>query len=742
MVKKDFVPELLAPAGSPACALAAFEAGADAVYAGLAKFNARERGENFTPDMMGKVIDYAHARGKKVYVTLNTLVKEQELPEVVQTLALLQDLAPDALLVQDLGVLRIAREYFPQLELHASTQMGFHNSAGLQVASELGVKRVVLERQVTMKELADIRKSTPLELECFVHGALCCSLSGACYFSSFLGGASGNRGKCKQPCRRRYFSRDGNGFFFSPQDLCGIELLAQFRKMGIESLKIEGRLRQPDYVAAAVSAYRLLLDLPQEKMAEHLGEARNILSHAYGRRWSHGFYTAESTANLIRPDAFGASGLRCGTVESIQDNGFGFTANCRVGLGDRLRVQPPSGDEGVAVTLTKIFVENRPAARAKAGQRIFICCDKPVPMGGSVFKIGESVEDFSRRLAALPERKKRLDLALTVSGSKISVKCLNAPLKEFVQSVSLAPAVKSAVSAEQLQREFAHADSPDFALGNFTAEIDGKYFLPAAELKIIRRGFWKHVADSLVPAQVIGDSGIAMEKFRRDYLKVQPAKLPEKSVETVALSYNGAEPANRRARRADNVFELNRFSGEAVLPEFCAESKLPALRKAIESAISRGVKRFRVTSLYGFALFEGLGNMEIVTSFPLPAANSMAVQEIARLGAIQATCHIELEKTSIENMRDKSILPLEVYRLGRPALLVSRAAVPKTGFFHDKKGNEFESVHDRFSNLTRVYPKAVVSVPRVPGCADFYDLRNANWKAPENTTFNFDGNWE
>ena len=153
-------PELLAPAGTPSAALAALESGADAVYAGLSRFNARERGENFTPDAMGKIIEHFHRHGKKVYVTFNTLLKEEELSAAFEQLALLNSLQPDALLVQDLGVIRMVREYFPKLNLHSSTQMGFHNSAGLAVAEKLGVSRVVLERQVTMEELALIRKKT------------------------------------------------------------------------------------------------------------------------------------------------------------------------------------------------------------------------------------------------------------------------------------------------------------------------------------------------------------------------------------------------------------------------------------------------------------------------------------------------------------------------------------------------------------------------------------------------------
>lgn len=197
---------------------------------------------------------------------------------MAEYLAQLSEIAPDALLVQDLGIIRMAREYFPSLTLHASTQMGFQNSAGLKIAKELGVTRVVLERQMTIEEIAEVKKSTDLELEVFIHGALCASLSGQCLFSSYLGGYSGNRGKCKQPCRRRYFSKNGNGFFFSPQDLCSIDMLPRLREIGVASLKIEGRLKQPDYVKQTVGAYRMLLDAPPEEFPKRIGEARNMLS--------------------------------------------------------------------------------------------------------------------------------------------------------------------------------------------------------------------------------------------------------------------------------------------------------------------------------------------------------------------------------------------------------------------------------------------------------------------------------
>ena len=213
-------PELLAPAGNIVSALTAFDAGADAVYAGMKRFNARERTENFTSDEMSKLLTYAHSIGKKVYVTFNTLIKESEIVEAAEVLSELAVLKPDAVIIQDLGVLLLIREFFPSLTVHASTQMGIHNIEGVRTAASAGINRVILERQVTIPELDKIVSASPIDIEVFIHGAICCSLSGKCLFSSWHGGWSGNRGKCKQPCRYNYFKGGDEGYFFSTRDLC------------------------------------------------------------------------------------------------------------------------------------------------------------------------------------------------------------------------------------------------------------------------------------------------------------------------------------------------------------------------------------------------------------------------------------------------------------------------------------------------------------------------------------------
>ncbi len=740
MTKTRKIPELLAPAGTPASALAAFDAGADAIYAGLGKFNARERGENFDAETLSRVVDYAHKLHKKVYVTLNTLIKEPELPEVVEMLASLNEIAPDALLVQDLGVLRTAREYFPDLELHGSTQMGFHNSAGMSMAEKLGLKRVVLERQVTMDELRQIKAKTPLEIEVFIHGALCCSLSGCCLFSSYMGGYSGNRGKCKQPCRRRYYSKDGNGFFFSPQDLAALELIPELCDIGVDSLKIEGRLRQPDYVTAAVSAYRMMLDAPADEFADRLGAAREMLSRTCGRKWSTGFYRKDSFGELIKHDAIGATGIRCGTVEAVAEGGFGFTATRRIGLGDRLRIQPLGGDDGPAVSLTKIFVENQPAKRAKAGERVFVCCDKIIPERGVIFKIGESFGDYSARVAALPPKRLRIDLDIKLEQDKITVTSPNTILPEWSYPLDLQNADRRPADADQLKKEFASADSDKFELCRCSVDISGSFFLPAAVLKELRRNFWREAKQTLANGGIIDGSGVALEQFRRDYINIKPEyTLPEKLIETVAIKSRGAEPGNRNAIRAVNVFDAGKDTGEAVLPEFISEERLNSLAKAVENAYKLGVRRFRVTSLYGFALLEKYDDITISASYPLPVCNSLAAVELKTLGADKIMAHIELEKAAVESLVEKSVLPVELYRHGRPALLTTRAQLPVEGAVHDNRRQEFEVRRDAKSGLTRIFARPVFSVPRMEGVYDFYDLTNSTWRVPEAVTFNFEG---
>lgn len=741
MKKSNPVPELLAPAGNALCALAAFDAGADAVYCGLGKFNARERSENFTPETMGKLIAYAHSIKRKVYVTFNTVIKENELPEVAENLALLAALEPDALIVQDLGVARMIREYFPELTLHASTQMGFHNSTGIAFAKKMGAERVILERQMTMDELRAVREKNPdTELEVFIHGALCCSLSGQCLFSSYLGGYSGNRGFCKQPCRRRYFSNRGNGFFFSPQDLETLELIPELRKTGIDSLKIEGRLRQGDYVYNTVKAYRMVLDAPESTPSnELLGEARSLLSKSCGRKWSKGFFFEDSMQNLIIHDNIGSAGMLAGSVSKTAPNGFVCTVRKKIHIGDRIRIQPPSGDDGPALTLTKMFVNNESVRKAMPNDEVFICFDREVPPRGIIYKIGESYPDHSARFEKLPPQKKRVDLELKLSRSHFSAQVLNSAVKcSYEEDIELSEAQKQPLTAEKLISEFSAADSDCFALGKCRIELEDGLFVPSAILKELRRSVWAEIKGSISPDDLFKPGAEGLGKFALDYRKMSVFSYGDAIVpETVAVKPNGAIPGNPKARTATSVFDVNKSTYQAILPEFTPEFRLDGLKKAIANAYKLGIRSFRVQSLFEFELLKEYKDIDIVAADPIPICNSIAVNELQKYSTTSFQAHAELDKKALENLRDHAVMPMEVYRLGRIPLLVTRAVIPTEGNIKDTRTNEFSIRFDKRSLLTRIYPLKVISIPHLAGTADFYDITNANWKNAEETTFNY-----
>ena len=263
--------EVLAPAGGPEALRAAVFAGADAVYLGGPAFGARANAKNFSREELAEAVAFCHGRGVRVHVTVNTLLKENELPEALEFVKYLCSLPVDAVLVQDMGLFDALRQRAPELPLHASTQMSLHTPAGVKLLWELGASRAVLAREMSLEEIREVHESCPIELESFVHGALCMSVSGQCAFSALLGGRSGNRGLCAQPCRLPFSAPGGTGHDLSLKDLSFVREIGQLKQAGVCSAKIEGRMKRPEYVAAAVSACRRAADgeqVPQKLLSD------------------------------------------------------------------------------------------------------------------------------------------------------------------------------------------------------------------------------------------------------------------------------------------------------------------------------------------------------------------------------------------------------------------------------------------------------------------------------------------
>ncbi|HAN77425.1 MAG TPA: hypothetical protein DCQ31_06450 [Bacteroidales bacterium] len=336
-------PELLVPVGSREKFWAAIEAGADAVYLGLKNFNARERAANFSYAEIESVIDKAHKKNVKVYITLNTVIKNEELPKLLDTLYFLNEVMPDAVIIQDWGVFKLVSEFFPDLKLHASTQMANHNSLGVQFAANLGIGRVVLARELTLHELLNIRKKTTAELEIFIHGALCYSFSGMCHFSSFITGEGANRGKCTQPCRREYTQDKDKAFVFNLKDNKQLDKIHFFKQIGIDSLKIEGRLKSAEYVYKVAKAYKIAITEP-----ERMAEAEILANEDFGREKTDYFFGKTLKVAIGQNSNVGKL---IGSVSKVTRNGFTVSTDANIQKTWRLRIHNLKTDTQQSITV-------------------------------------------------------------------------------------------------------------------------------------------------------------------------------------------------------------------------------------------------------------------------------------------------------------------------------------------------------------------------------------------------------
>lgn len=367
--------ELLAPAGSKEAFVAAIRGGADSVYVGIKSFNARVHAKNLSFHDLEALLDYAHGRGRKVYVAFNTLLKHSEMDEAAAALETLEELGPDAIIVQDMGIARLARERFPGLELHASTQAAVHNSQGVAVMAAMGFKRVILARELSFSELKLIAARSKVGLEVFCHGALCFCVSGMCLFSSAIGGQSGNRGRCTQPCRRIWRTGRERGYLFSPRDLRLAEQVPKLRSAGVAALKIEGRMRSSDYVHRVVRAYRTLIDAKKADFPKALEEARALLDADYARAKSTALFSGRDP-RLFGPSEAQCLGLRIGEVLEARQERLSVDVSRPLARGDRLRISDPAGDRTAAIKV-KAF--------KRSGRR------HDLPYAGPAFKPGSPV---------------------------------------------------------------------------------------------------------------------------------------------------------------------------------------------------------------------------------------------------------------------------------------------------------------------------------------------------------------
>jgi len=522
--------ELLAPAGSPDAGFAAFHYGADAIYLGLKKFSARAEAENFSLEEVDTVTAFAHALTprRRVFVTVNTLILQHEREEMVEALGALSDIGIDAIILQDLGVYGVARSHFPELELHASTQLAVHNRAGAEALRQMGFTRVVLARELTYEEIRDITASAGIETEVFVHGALCYSYSGLCLFSSQTIGRSGNRGKCAYTCRDDYTItgapetlRDGTpvkrdpsrGFPFSMKDLALPDFLPALQNAGVSCFKIEGRKKSPLYVATTTNYYRRLLDgtLPAEERAQHEADLQTVFS----RPWTRLFVQSHKDKEVADRDATGHRGTHVGNVNTVVQANQGarlrFNTSRRIELHDGLQVDLPGAPKPFGFAVERLWILKRGVAgkhsteeafEAPAGSDVEVELPEGypnLPLDARVYcSSSQSVKQrfpFERPRPGRFRARRRMDVEVKLDADAIqAVACVPARhAREQDVNVqerltgSFTPAREPLKSAEATRQAFEKLGETRLEIGAFQLQNPQGLFVPPSLLNELRR---------------------------------------------------------------------------------------------------------------------------------------------------------------------------------------------------------------------------------------------------------------
>ena len=469
--------EILAPAGDEKCAYAAINAGADAIYLGLSAFSARSSAENFGFDALEKLIAYAHVLGVKIYVAMNTLIKDGELDEFIKTAVKVHNLGADALIIQDIYVGAYLKKTCPQMCLHLSTQAGVCNAYGARYARELGFSRVILARETSLSDIIEIAKI--IETEVFVQGALCTCFSGQCYLSSFAGGNSGNRGKCKQPCRKRY-SIDRKGFEelayrISLSDLCVGEDVNKLVEAGVASFKIEGRMRRPEYVSAAVTYYKKMLG----------GVAEKSDLSALKRTYNRGNYTKGlafgQDKSFISSAVQGHIGEYLGTV-SVESGKYILRTFEMCGEGDGFKILRNGKEVGGAVFGGRVKggYMLKSAQRLKNGDKVFITTD-------------------GKLNALLLEKKRALKVEIYARFAEGERPEITLNGKIFTAPFTVERANGRPFTAENFQVCFNKIDTYPFEIEYKDIEIIGGVFVPMSLLNAFRREVYAQFCNSYFP---------------------------------------------------------------------------------------------------------------------------------------------------------------------------------------------------------------------------------------------------
>ena len=751
--------ELLAPAGTFDALKAAVEAGANAVYLAGSHFGARAYAGNFNNDELAKAVEFAHLRNVEVHVTVNTIVSNDEIDELKKYLKFLSEINVDAILVQDLGVASIAIQTVPEMMLHASTQMTVHSLEGVKVLEMLGFDRVVLSREMSLDEIRYICANANAEIEVFMHGALCVCYSGQCLMSSMIGARSGNRGQCAQPCRLPYELIDESGhdllegqagkYLLSPKDLNTIDLLPQLIQVGVSSLKIEGRMKRPEYVATVVETYRNAIDRYYKNPSEYKAEntEKNNLAQIFNRDFTTAYLEKNQGRQMISDMKPNNRGLLIGRVAAINKNSISIKVTDKINIGDQFDIWVKVGGR-VAITVNDFKMDGD------------ICTVKIDKIGGvkihdRVFKVFDSALTAHAREffnTNTPVRRINIDVEVTAKLNEplhLTMTDIDGNTAEVTSKIDVAEAKNQPLTYELIYKQISRLGNTIFNLRSLNVNIADNVMIPISELNDMRR----RAADTL--------NNLRLSKFFVNKnskcidLKNNPSyKKTNKTLLVVAVDNIEMLKAAADTGADSILFGGESYRHEVITPELYQQaidiahnegkkiyiatprivrqneqSELENILNAVSNADAVYVHNIATLILAG-----RLTKIPIHTDFSLITFNTETIKMLYGLGAESITLSPELTLEQVKSIAKKSLIPLECIVHGRLELMIlmisqycaagsfiggvgehvcSQPCKRQKMYLRDRKSAVFPIVTDQFCRMHILNSKTLSMLPHV-----------------------------
>lgn len=718
--------ELLAPAGNMACLHAAVRAGADAVYLGAGAFNARRGADNFGPEDLAAACDYAHLRGVKIYLTLNTIVLPSEVPDALETARQAYRAGVDAFIVQDPGIAVELKRTIPGVEVHASTQMDTHDADGIQAAVALGCERVTLARELSLEEvdhLASVARALDAEVEVFAHGALCVCYSGQCFMSSLVGGRSANRGRCAQACRLPYelhnrALRKGleapGEHLLSPKDLCTIDLIPELISAGVASLKIEGRMKSPEYVQAVTGVYRAVIDralawleeqraaraeatfeegMPaaERELVEEVAsddetvssinpratdEERQVLSEAFSRGFTTAYLTGDRGNEIMSYGRPNNRGVFVGRVSRAKDGLVTIDAETELHVGDAIEFWTNRGH----------FVHTVTDLTERPEGRVALSVDRAVGKGDRVFRVRNAEAAFvdDDRLPAVPIAG-RIELAIG-EPARLDFVTVNGSHQVSVEGPVVEAARTKAITASEVREHVDRMGSTPFSLDDLVIELDENVGMGFSVLHKLRARAARALEDEMLAAyhdrslERVPDRAFS-PRVRKGSCKVgviatNPACA--RAAKKAGADFIYVPATNYRRGEAVIAGQLSGTAEQAGYPKQCIPV-LPTVSRADDAQRRGGYDIWRRVREGCPVMVENLGELLHATELGavpevgphIPVTNRLDLQVMADLGAERIWLSPELSLVQIEELGEVSPVPLGLTIMGQTELMVT-----------------------------------------------------------------------